>query len=281
MKSTKVHIQKNTVQETLMIPLYARKVCSELFPTLFQDHRAAELVSRLDYDFDRLTAQYNGTMQRFGALEIAMRQTDLATEVRQYLQEHPRAAVVNLGCGLDQTGENCDNGTCKIYNLDLPDVIAVRNMLLPSTDRIRNLAVDLNDTAWFGLIDASEGVVFFAAGVFYYFTQQQIQKLFNKMALEFPGGRLVFDTAGKLALKMMLKTWVKQAGITNVGAYFYVENIETHIRPWLENAEVFSKGYMLGYQDLKVPQVSGFFRWLAKIGDSKMHMQIVRIEFDG
>ena len=28
----KYKIEKNTVQETLIIPLYARKVCSELYP---------------------------------------------------------------------------------------------------------------------------------------------------------------------------------------------------------------------------------------------------------
>ena len=28
----KYKIEKNTVQETLVIPLYARKVCSELYP---------------------------------------------------------------------------------------------------------------------------------------------------------------------------------------------------------------------------------------------------------
>lgn len=27
-------IEKNTVQETLIIPLYARKICSELYPDL-------------------------------------------------------------------------------------------------------------------------------------------------------------------------------------------------------------------------------------------------------
>ena len=31
------HIEKNTVQETLIIPLYGRKVCSEHFPNLFKD----------------------------------------------------------------------------------------------------------------------------------------------------------------------------------------------------------------------------------------------------
>ena len=32
-------IEKNTVQETLIIPLYARKMCSELYPNLYRDHK--------------------------------------------------------------------------------------------------------------------------------------------------------------------------------------------------------------------------------------------------
>ena len=74
-------------------------------------------------------------MQRFGSLEVAMRQNDLAFEVRDYLKGHPNAAVVNLGCGLDSTGRSCDNGSCNIYNLDFPDVIAVRHNFLDNHRR--------------------------------------------------------------------------------------------------------------------------------------------------
>ena len=31
----KVQIEKNTVQETLLVPLYGRKMCSEKFPELY------------------------------------------------------------------------------------------------------------------------------------------------------------------------------------------------------------------------------------------------------
>ena len=37
-------------------------------------------------------------------LDVAIRQNDIAFEVRDYLKSHPNAAVVNLGCGLDSTG---------------------------------------------------------------------------------------------------------------------------------------------------------------------------------
>ena len=98
----KYKIEKNTVQETLVIPLYARKRCSELYPSLYRDETAMRLTDGIDYDFSALEKKSGSTMQRFGFLEVAMRQNDLACEVRDYLSTHPNAAVVNLGCGHGQ-----------------------------------------------------------------------------------------------------------------------------------------------------------------------------------
>lgn len=275
----KYSIEKNTVQETLVIPVYARKMCSELYPRLFYDETAFRLIEQVDYDFSVLEKRSGSLMQRFGFLEAAMRQNDLAWEVRDYLREHPNAAVVNLGCGLDDTGRSCDNGTCKIYNLDFPDVIAVRDTLLPAGEREENIPCDLNDTAWFSKIDASGGAVFFAAGVFYYFLTPQVKALVLTMAEAFPNGRIVFDAAGKKAVKLMLKTWIRQAKIQDVGAYFSVEDAKTELSAWGDSLRVSSRGYMLGYNDLKDPSVSGFFRFLSHIGDGSMKMRIVQISF--
>lgn len=275
----KTHIEKNTVQETLVIPLYGRKLCTEQFPNLFCDRKAVELIDRIDYDFSPLAAKSRSFAHRFGALEVAMRENDLMAEAKDYLKTHPQATLVNLGCGLDQTAENCDNGQCQIVNLDLPDVIAVRDQLLPGSGRIRNLAADLNDFSWFDEIDAANGVCFLAAGVFYYFKTEQIQKLFTAMAKRFPGGRLVFDAAGKRAVKIMLKTWVKDAGITSIADYFSVDSVESDLLPWMTNAAVSHRGYMLGYNDLRDPSVPGAFRLLAKIADGFMKMQIIRMDF--
>ena len=275
----KYHIEKNSVQETLLIPLYGRKMCSELYPALYRDETAIRLIDQVDYDFSALAEKVNSLMQRFGFLEVAMRQRDLAWEVRDYLSTHPNAAVVNLGCGLDAAARACDNGTCRIYNLDFPDVIAVRDELLPAGEREQNIPCDLNDTAWFEKIDASEGAVFFAAGVFYYFLTEQVRALVGAMARAFPGGKLVFDAANQKAVKLMLKTWIKDAEIKNVGAYFAVSDAVRELSPWAEGMRVSSRGYMLGYHDLKDPSVSGFFRFLARVGDNMMKMQIVRLDF--
>mgnify|MGYP000251945163 CR=1 FL=1 len=277
----KYKIEKNTVQETLVIPMYGRKMCSELFPELFYDETAVRLIEEIDYDFSDADKNARSLMQRFGSLEVAMRQNDLAFEVRDYLKSHPNAAVVNLGCGLDCTGRSCDNGSCKIYNLDFPNVITVRNELLPAGAREENIPCDLNDTAWFSRIDDSGGAVFFASGVFYYFLTEQVRALVQRMADAFPGGVLVFDAANRTAVKMISKTWLRTAKIQDVGAYFAVSDAKSELSPWDSRLHVSSRGYMLGYHDLKDPSVSGFFRFLARVGDGVMKMQIVRIKFGG
>ena len=275
-------IEKNTVQETLVIPLYGRWLCSQRYPHLFQDENVAELMERIDYDFFELEKRSAGLMQEFGAMETAMRQKDMAWEVRDYLLSHPNAAVVNLGCGLDCTGRNCDNGSCKIYNIDLPDVIRVRNRLLLAEDREKNLALDLNDPVWMAAIDSDpeDGTVLFAAGVFYYFQAEAVRTMVAAMSRRFPGGRLVFDAAGKTAVKLMLKTWVKQADIQDVGAYFSVAHANEELGRWAENVKVTSRGYMEGYQELTGPGVKPIHRLMAKIADGPLHLQIVRMEFD-
>lgn len=273
----KYKIEKNTVQETLIIPLYSRKLCSELYPNLYRDEMAVHLIDQIDYDFSQVEKKSHSLMQRFGSLEVAMRQNDLAWEVQNYLADHPDAVVVNLGCGLDSTGRACDNGSCKIYNLDFPDVIAVRNQLLPAGDREENISCNLNDTEWFTKIDASEGAIFFASGVFYYFLTEQVRTLVQAMADSFPGGVLVFDAANRTAVKMIAKTWLRSAKIQDVGAYFAVSDAKSEISPWDSRLQVTSRGYMLGYNDLRDPSVSGLFRFLARTGDRIMKMQIVRI----
>ena len=82
----KVKIEKNTVQETLIVPLYGRKMCSEKFPELYTDVFAKELCERIDYDFTDLEKKNNSFLYEFGSLEAAMRQLDIMWEIKEYLK---------------------------------------------------------------------------------------------------------------------------------------------------------------------------------------------------
>lgn len=274
-----IGIGHDTVQETLVIPLYARKLCAQLYPGLFQDQLAVDLCDRLDYDFGPMERAGRGFAGRFGALEVACRQAAMTTEVTGYLRTHPNATVVNLGCGLDQTGEACDNGTRILLNLDLPDVIDVRDRLIPADNRTRNVACDLNAPSWMDLADSWAGTVVFAAGVLYYLTTSQVQALVRAMAERLPGALLVFDAAGRSAVRMMLKTWIKTAQIKDVGAYFSVEDAPAEMDPWAPGITVSQRPFMFGYLDLHGGGVTGPQRLLAHVMDGPLGCKVVTVSF--
>jgi len=280
MDMEKYHIEKNTVQETLVIPLYGRKICSEYYPDLFEDKEAVMLCDSLDYDFSSKEKMMKSPAGLFGALEVAQRHYDLLWEIKDYLKKHPEAAVVNLGCGLDDSFQKADNGSCHGYNIDFPDVIKIRNELLGAKEREENIGCDLNDYSWMDKIDGSKGAVFFAAGVFYYLKTDDVRKLVNELNRRFPEGVLVFDSCNALGARMMRKTWLKQAGISDVNAYFSLED-KTEIEKWGLNLKIVtSKSYMRGYRDI-YSQVSLFHKIMMIFCDRMVKMKIIRIEFGG
>lgn len=272
----KYKIQKGSVQETLLIPLYGRKMAMDLYPDLFADRNCRSLLESIDFEALPMT----GIQAKIGALMAATRQFDMAEACRRYLKEHPKAAVVNLGCGLDTTFYQVDNGSARGYNLDFPDVVAARNELLPPGERENNIPCDLNDLSWFDKVESAseDGAVFFASGVFYYFKAEDVRKLFAAMAERFPGGKLVFDATNAKGLKNMLKTWLKPAEMENVGLYFSVEN-EQELAGWSPRfASVTRKGYMTGYRPLD--KRYGFLaNTIFRFGDKSGMCQIIEIEF--
>ena len=274
----KIKIEKSTVQETLIIPLYGRKMCSEKFPELYTDVFAERLCERLDYDFSELEKKKNSFLYEFGALEAAMRQLDMMWEIKDYLRKYPKAAIVNLGCGLDETGKACDNGLCRIVNVDFPDIISVREQLICKHERELNISCDLNDYSWMDEVDGSNGVIFFAAGVFHYFKKEEVKSLVLELSKRYSGGCLVFDSVGKSGLKLILKKVLKNMDIDDVGGYFFVNNPATDLN-WSEKIKLSSKGYMLGYYDMKSPGIHFLHRLLAVLGDKLMKMSINRMLF--
>ena len=274
----KIKIEKGTVQETLLIPLYGRKYAMDLYPDLFMDHDCQALFDRIDFT---VPDNMKGMLGNIGCIMGATRQYDMASACRAYLKAHPNACVVNLGCGLDTTFRQVDNGKAKGYNLDFPDTIAIRNELLGTREREFNIACDLNDISWFDQIDfrPEDGIVFFASGVFYYFKMTDVEKLFAAMAEHFPGGKLVFDATKKKGLKSMLKTWLKGFEMKDINVYFSVDDVHT-LKEWSGHiSSAVSNPDLTGYRPLD--KRYGFitnivFRYLDR---SKM-CQIIELKFD-
>lgn len=244
----KLKIKKDSVQETLLIPLYSRKLAMDMYPGIFHDMDAQKLFEQIECDFD----MQSGLKRKIGAIMGATRQYDMACVCKEYLKEHPKACVVNLGCGLDTTFRQVDNGMARGVNIDFPDTIAVREELLSTREREINIPSNLMDFSWFDKLDyrQEEGIVFFASGVFYYFKREDVKRLLCALAEYFPGGKIVFDATNASGLKNMAKTWLSWSDMKQVGIYFSVEN-EQELKDWSLNfKEVVRKGYMTGHRSL-------------------------------
>lgn len=274
----KLHLANHTVQETLILPLYARKLGSELFPQILADPFASSIISRLDYDFSTLDAKKNSLVWQFGALAGLLRSKAILCEMQDYLSVHPYASVVNMGCGLDPTPLLGDNGKMKLYNIDKKDVIAMRRTILPPMDRETNIAADLHDDTWIRRIDASHGTFLFAAGVFVYFEKDKVRHLVLKVKEAFPQSCLVFDTLGKTTVTILMKKTLETLEIHNIDGLFY-SNTPAKDLQWSSDIEISVRNYLTGYVDLKEKGVRPLFRYTAVLFDRIFNIHICRMRW--
>ena len=76
----------------------------------------------------------------------------------------------------------------------------------------------------------------------------------------------------------MRKTWLKEAGITDVNAFFSLED-EKELTGWTNRfSSVTARSYMRGYRDI-YHSVGLFHKLMIRFCDSLVRMKIVRIEF--
>lgn len=68
--------------------------------------------------------------------------------IKEYLSKNPKVIIVNLGAGLKTAFYRVDNGTLKWVDLGLPEVISLREKLLPLTDPNPNIAKSILDYTW-------------------------------------------------------------------------------------------------------------------------------------
>jgi O-methyltransferase involved in polyketide biosynthesis len=178
------------VSETLLITLLARARESQRPDGMIHDEAAITIVNQLDVDFSRLF------MQRHDEVTVIIRMRKFDNFVREFLKCNPQAAVVHIGCGLDTRFERVDDGWVEWFDLDMPDVMALRQKLLHiSNSRYHTLTTSVFEEAWLEEVARfkSRAILFIAEGVLPYFEEAQVKELFLRLRSRFPGCELVSD----------------------------------------------------------------------------------------
>ncbi|MFE7897765.1 class I SAM-dependent methyltransferase [Streptomyces sp. NPDC057424] len=183
--------QLGTVQETLLIPLYARAMENRKEFPLLRDVRAEEIVAGIDYDF----ARFDGLPSLTGAM---LRTVLFDRWVADFLAAHPDATVVEIGTGLNTRYERLDNGRVRWFDLDLPDVIDLRRAFFADTPRRTMVAASVTDEAWAAEVASrTDGpYLLVAEAVLPYLYESDVRRVVDLLSDRFPGSLLALDTAG-------------------------------------------------------------------------------------
>ena len=207
----KTQINLGDIQKTLLLPLWGRAVETRKENPLLIDEKAVEIINELDWDFSAITGNIKGISQ----LGWVMRSLLIDKAIKKYITGYPQATIVNIGCGFDTTFERVDNGKITWYDLDLPDVIELRNMFIKTDNRRIAIAASFLDCDWMKRIQPKQNVMLVSAGVLYYFDEIQVRESFKKMADILPGSELIFDATSPPGLKMANKMVLDSSGIND------------------------------------------------------------------
>ena len=186
------------VSETLLMTLYARARESQRPDAMIKDDKAVAMVNQIECDFSRLR------MQQHDEVAVILRMNKFDSHVRGFLKRNPEAVVVHIGCGLATRFERGDNGSVEWFDQDMPDVMALRQKLLPGEgSRYHTLATSVFEDGWLKEVNRFEPrpFMFLAEGVFPYFEESQVKTLFLKLRDHFPGAELVCDAHTPFAIR--------------------------------------------------------------------------------
>ncbi|MGE5373536.1 MAG: class I SAM-dependent methyltransferase [Bacteroidota bacterium] len=181
------------ISETYLAPLYWKAMETQRPDAMIQDEKAVALVTQGVLDFSQVSEI------PMNELLLAMRiifTREFDRHARDFINRQPDAVVVHIGCGLDSRFERVDNGQVEWYDLDLPEVIELRRILLNEEhERYHLLGCSVLEHGWLEEVDAcsSHPFLFLAETVFVYFTEAQVKSLVLTLRDHFPEAELVFD----------------------------------------------------------------------------------------
>lgn len=157
--------------------------------------RALAIINNLDYDF----GNFEHSLNSFYQLSQVFRAKHFDDAIRKFIEKNPLATIINLGAGLDSSFERVDNGLIKWFDIDVPEVIELRKIFIPETERNHYISKSIFDKSWYSEIRNLTGsILFIACGVIPYLKKSMVKDFFISLANSFPNSELIFDSMSKI-----------------------------------------------------------------------------------
>ncbi|AGP66536.1 MULTISPECIES: class I SAM-dependent methyltransferase [Mycobacterium] len=196
--------------QTMLATFYAKALDADFDKPILGDRYAKEIVDRIDYDWKKTTI----TARR--APSVTTRSAHFDEWTRKFLAAHPRSVVLHVGCGLDSRFFRVQPGPdVQWYDVDYPEVAALRAQLYPSRDHYRVIAASVTDPSWLSEIPTDRPTLMIGEGLTMYLTEQDGTALLRRVVDRFGSGELQFDVFNWLGIKSQwLNSVVRRSGST-------------------------------------------------------------------
>jgi O-methyltransferase involved in polyketide biosynthesis len=206
----KLHVDLSGAPQTMLATFYAKALDADLPKPILGDRLAKEIADRIDYDWKK-TAITPGNSP-----SVTTRSAHFDDWTRQFLAVNPEAVVLHLGCGLDGRFFRLDPGPgVEWYDVDYPDVAALRNQLYPTRDHYHVIAASVTDPAWFADIPPGRPTLMIGEGLTMYLTEEDGVALLRRVVEHAPSGELQFDAFNTLGIKSQwMNPVVRRSGAT-------------------------------------------------------------------
>ena len=196
MSADKLHVELSGPPQTMLDMLYAKALDADAAHPVLGDGYAKELLAQLDYDG---SASPIARQRRRQVTSIAVRCAQFDIWASQFLSAHDHATVLHLGCGLDSRVFRLNPGPgVEWYDVDFPDVIALRERLYPTREHYQLVPASATDPSWLAAIPADRPTLLLAEGLSMYLTEDDGIALLRRVIDRFPSGELQLDFWNRL-----------------------------------------------------------------------------------
>lgn len=249
------------VQKTLFLPLWGRAEETKKKQPLLVDEKAVKIIQQVDFDFSKITQNIDEISQ------IAWIKRSLFCDqvIKQFLDKYPDGTIVNIGSGLDSTFERTDNGKLKWYDLDLPDVIDLRSQFFEENERRKFISASFLENEWLDEIEYKGNVLFIAAGVFYYFEEQQIKEFLIRLLDRYPNSELIFDVCSPIGVRVANKKVVESSGLDERSNLIWGLEKDEDLLSWDNRIQIidryfYFRKHVKGWRNNMIGKFSDFMR---------------------
>jgi O-methyltransferase involved in polyketide biosynthesis len=184
----KIRVDLHGAAQTMLTTLHLKALDADFDRPVLGDRYTKEAVARIDFGWDALEAP-----GKWAPL-VTVRTAQYDIWARQFLAVHPRATVIHLGCGLDARVFRLDPGSgVRWYDVDQPDVIALREKIFPARAHYEMIAASAADSSWLDQVRAGGPVLLLAEGISMYLTERDGLALLQRVVDRFGCGELQID----------------------------------------------------------------------------------------